>query len=215
MYIDDLVAVARRRWPILFVGVLLSLGLAAAVFRFVAPIYQLQSSVLLVPPATADVPNPFFSLGSLSTATDVVARAMASEPVLTRVVAEGGGESYTVERDQRVSSPILLVTAEAASPDLALLTMHRVLVEIPIVIATAQKSEGVPAKSKFTSAVIAEQSVPDVRRKPQIQLALVVLPLGLSVTAALMTLADSRSRRGRAGMGQRGAAEDEPDVPVD
>ena len=195
MYVDDLLGTAKRRWPILVAGVALTAGLVGAALMLVAPTYQILAQVLLVPPQSTEYTNPFFALGGLESATDVVGRAMMSEDVVQESLAAGGTDTFTVERDHLVSGPLLLVTARAPTDRASRATMQLLLDKIPVVLDDLQSAEDVRKKDRIASSIVTQEKDPNVLRKPQIRAVVMALVLGLSATAVLAAIYDGWSRR--------------------
>ncbi len=89
--------------------------------RSVAPAYEMQASIVLVPPKSTDDPqaNRFLTLGGLEQAAAVFTRAMASDQThkaATRVAPDG---EFTVEPDYTTSAPIVVSTATASDEQAA------------------------------------------------------------------------------------------------
>lgn len=195
MYVDDVVRMVIRRWPILLLGLALTAGLVGAAMFLVPPSYETRSQVLLVPPVTEQGPNPFLSLRALEGTPDVLSRAAMSQAVMDRVTAAGGSEDYEVVRDALVTGPLLTVTATGASPLEAERTMELLLEEIPAILDSLQEEEKIAEEERIVSSVLSQQDEPSTMRKDQIRAGVVAFVLGVMLTLGAAALVESRARR--------------------
>ena len=122
MLVGTLIQVVRRRWLVVLAGVLLTGLAAAAVVNLQPPRYTVSATALLLPPKVSSdgtETNPYLQLGGLTTAVDVLARALNDPRVHDQVVKSGETSDFIAERDFLTAAPLLVVTAESTSADRA------------------------------------------------------------------------------------------------
>jgi hypothetical protein len=215
---SDIFGALVRRWYLVALGVAATVALCLMAARFVAPTYEAQASVLLLPPRViSDVGgnggNPFLGLGGLGPAASIVSRAMTDSGTAQGLKDQGSQGKYTVAPDLSSSGPVLLVTAAAASPQEALQTLGLVLEEVPRTLSTLQQSVGAPTKTLLTTTVINQDRKSVEVRKSQIRAILVAILAAMGGTVFGVSLIDGLLARRTRG-GGRGAgsprAKDEP-----
>src|SRR5215470_17013903 len=99
-----------RRWYVTVLGLVLTIGLASVAASSSPPTYEARASVVLVPPKSNQLQNPFLGLGGLQEVSDVVSRAISDTATADAITAAGGSPKYSVGRDTSTSGPILLIT---------------------------------------------------------------------------------------------------------
>ena len=117
MYLSDLRGPLVRRWYIVLLGLLATAGLGMAAATAFPATYAAKANVVFLPPKSAvgDTGNPYLALGGLDTAASVVAHAM-SDSATVHALAESGVSGFTIEPDLAAGGPVLLVTADGATP---------------------------------------------------------------------------------------------------
>ena len=117
----------------MLVGVVLTSAAAAGVLTLEPPRYSVSATALLLPPKAAqtDATNPYLQLGGLTTAVDVLARALNDPRVHDEIIKAGDTSDFVAERDFLTAAPLLVVTAEATSEDRAREIRDSVLAEAP------------------------------------------------------------------------------------
>lgn len=104
-----------RRWFIVVPGLLAAVALAAGAWFVVPATYQRTATLLLVPGA-GTVPeegNPYFYLGGLTQAADVLVRAVGSENTRRDIKDQYPGVAVQVTRDPTTAGPVIVLVAEA------------------------------------------------------------------------------------------------------
>ena len=189
-----------RRWYLVLLGLLFSLGAAAGAAVQVGPRYMLVSEVLLLPPNDVDVhiPNPYLNLDGLSAAVDVVALAAVDPVAMSSMRRQGLDADVVVERDITSPAPLAKVTVLARTPAKAMTAQEILLKQFPTTVSGLQSSAGIPAAGQITTSVVVESRTPTPVRKSQVRYSLAVLILGGGLTLLLvggldaaLTLVDS------------------------
>ena len=193
-----------RRWYVVVAG-LVTTGILCAVAMQVVPVkYQATSAVLLLPPKSSvaqEGGNPFLALGGLDVAAGVISRAMTDRATQQEVKKAGAPGTYTIEPDAVSGGPVLLVTAEAVSPEGALTTLAVVNRVLPTTLQAVQTGAGISSASLIQSRQLTRDEAAQPVRKPLIRALLVAVVAGLALTLLVASLVDGmllrRAARGR------------------
>ena len=179
MYLRELVASLRRRWPWLLAAVLITLLACAGTVSLVKPTYTQQASVVLVPPKGLDDPNAnrYLALGNLAQATGVLIRAVNGDQTQGAVGVDPDVESYIVEGDFTSSAPILLVTATSKQPARTRALLDRVLSEVPRVLDGLQSRLNIERSSRIVAIELTHQKDVDTVQKTRVRAGIAVFGL--------------------------------------
>lgn len=211
MLVGTLIQVVRRRWLVVLAGVLLTGLAAAAVVNLQPPRYTVSATALLLPPKVSSdgtETNPYLQLGGLTTAVDVLARALNDPRVHDQVVKSGETSDFIAERDFLTAAPLLVVTAESTSADRAREIRDDVLDAAPEVLSELQATVGVPASSRLTMETIVSDGAAELAYKAVLRTVIVVVAAGLAGSLLLAGGVDAwlirrKARKdGRAGEGE-------------
>jgi hypothetical protein len=108
--------------------------------------------------------NPFLALGGLETASGVVGSAM-SDSSTARALSDAGVGTYSLESDLAAGGPVLLITADGATPQSTLTSLDTVLVRLPHVLNKQQVAVNAPTRSLITLEVITRDTEPTHLRR--------------------------------------------------
>jgi capsular polysaccharide biosynthesis protein len=180
---SDVLGALRRRWYLLVLGILGSLGLILVTLSWVPVTYQAKAMIVLLPPRSLDNTggNPYLALGGLDSVAGVLSRSMATESVTDEVHEVAPGAEFTVAPDATTSGPVLLVTAEADSPGAALAAANKIVDVAPRQMMAIQRSSGVRSDSFITTSVVTQDARALPQHKAQIR---ALLAIGLGSLAA-------------------------------
>jgi hypothetical protein len=191
-----------RRWYVVVAGLVVT-GILCAVAMQVVPVkYQATSSVLLLPPNSSvaqEGGNPFLALGGLDVAAGVISRAMTDRTTQQQIAKAGAPGTYTIAPDAVSGGPLLVITAEAVSPEGALTTLAVVNRVLPTTLETVQSSAGISSASLIRSRQLTRDDAAQPVRKPLIRALLVALVAGLALTLLAASLVDGMLLRRAAG----------------
>ena len=181
----------RRAW----VTALCLVATAAAAYLVQASIparYQVQASLVLVPPSLAQDPgsNPFLSIGGLNPAADVLVRALNYSSFHEQVAPGGGTRTYDVARDTDASGPLLVVTASDVTAAGANDVLDTVVAQAPVSMKQLQVDIGVSNAAMIDVLEIARETEPTVDTKSQQRALLLVVGGGLGATLLGVGLLD-------------------------
>jgi uncharacterized membrane protein YgcG len=181
---SDVLGALRRRWYLLLLGAIGSLGLVMATLSLVPVTYQAKAMIVLLPPhnLTNTGGNPYLALGGLDSVSGVLSRSMSTEVIAEDVQKVAPGAEFTVEPDATTSGPVLLVTAEADSPAAALAATRKLVDVAPRQMALLQRTSGVDADSFITTSVVTRDARAMPQHKAQIRAVLAIGAASLAAT---------------------------------
>lgn len=229
MFLAELAKVLLRRWYLVALSVILAGGVGYGLTRVVPPSYSAEAEVLLLPPDTTvgRDGNPYLSLGGLTPAGDVLAKALSDPTTATRLRPLGATADYVVELDSDTPAPLVMVTVEGKTSAATMTTLDVVLDAIPGTLLDVQRAAKVPANAYISSTPITRTQEPTTSIKPMLRAVIVagggVLVLCLLLTAAIdALLRRPRSRHSRASHVDTSApgadpavADDDLDSPIE
>jgi uncharacterized protein involved in exopolysaccharide biosynthesis len=194
MYMRDLWDSLARRWTLVAVCLLATIGLTYYVSRQVPPTYEARADVVLVPPKSVEEPtsNRYLSLGGLRQAVDVLTRSLSAEKTQEEVEKVAPDGTFETTADVTTSAPILIVTATAATAAEAQKTLDGVLSQIPITLRELQESVDIAEAYRITPQVVASDEQPKAVNKKQIRVVAAVAVLLLLMSAMLVGAVDNR-----------------------
>lgn len=174
------------RWYGTLTGLLLTVGLCVAAGVAVPPTYESKAEVLLVPPATSQLPNPYLGLGGLQEATDVLARALSDATTLDAIKREGSTGTFTVARDTSTGAPILQVVAANNAASGSLQTLKLVLARLSPTLKQLQAGVVGPRAGTITLTTLNVDQKATTLRKTQTRAVIGALFAGLVITLLLV-----------------------------
>jgi hypothetical protein len=199
MFLREIPKVLLRRWYVVVLGLLATVGLVFAALSAVSPTYTLNSEVLLLPPPSA-VPagsNPYLVLGGLEGIGTVASRVMTADSSQRYVKAQFGTVDLGVALDPTAAAPMILIEVSSSSPKTSQAVEQFLSNRIPDVLLQLQKDAKVPSKSLITSTSVFAADIPQIGRKSQIRAAVVAAAAGLLVTILAAAAVDARTLRRR------------------
>lgn len=198
------IRIMLARWYVL-VPALLATGVAAlGVVSAVAPAYQVQSSVVLLAPASKQIgaepaqQNPYVGSVALDVVANVLSKVAMSEDTATRLKAKGATAEYEVGAD--LEGPILNVIATSSDEQTAVRTAKAVIAKIRSELAQRQEAQGAPQKTWISAVTVTRPDQATKMIGSKIRVLAAVLALGLAATISLTFMAENiaESRRRRA-----------------
>jgi hypothetical protein len=209
--------VLLRRWYLVVVGMLVTVGLALAAAATVPVTYIATEELVLLPPrASEGNDNPYLGLGGLESFAEVVARAMMDEEAARHMLSLGVSSRYGVEFDRTAGGPILIVTAEEETQAKTLSSLQIVTKQLPIVTKKLQNDSAVVQHAEITVATIGRKGQPEGQQKSQLRALIVVVVLGLSLTLLAVSFVDAsiaRRARRKVAPEEPGDADRDDDAP--
>lgn len=224
MPIMDFIGVLGRRWLLVVVGFLLTVGLTGVAYVQTKPTYEATATILLLPPATSatDGANPYLRLGGLGQVVDLIGVAMTDQATQLEFQAISKDVNDTVQADPRTTSPLLLIDVKDSSPDTALKIRDILVSRAPQRLDYMQQTLGVVKADRITSVVVALDTQAQEVGKNRLRSAVVAAGLGVALTLVVAALWDAnRVRRSRSAAARRTVRsrrtleEDSPDIVDD
>lgn len=206
MDLHELGAALRRRWYLLLAGLLVTAGLAGSATRFVAPTYDIQASVVLVPSKGVIVEggNPFLYLSGLIQARDVLVRTLNSSEVRDPIAERQPGATVEVQADATTSGPMIVILAHAERPETAEGALQAMLTALPRHLTQLQDEVGTPPTARINALTLTVDDQATARTGDQMRVVLAVAGVGVVGTVLLTGLVDglmlARSRRRSSGL---------------
>jgi uncharacterized protein involved in exopolysaccharide biosynthesis len=190
--------VLRRRWLLVLIGFLMTVGLSGAAYVFFKPTYEVMGTVLLLPPASAAVNgsvNPYLQLGGLRQAVDLVGVALSDQSTQLELRAISKDVEFTVQADVRTSSPLLVIDVKDSSPGTAVRIRDLLVSRVPLRLDEMQQALGVSPKDRVTTSVLTLDVAAEEVGKNRLRAAVVAGAGGLVMTLVAATLWDARRLR--------------------
>jgi hypothetical protein len=226
MPVPDAIAPLLRRWYVLLVGLLITIGLAYAGAMRAQPTYFTQASVLLIP-AKVTIPeggNLFLYLGGLGQARDVVVRDLGREDVHDDILRRTVEGDFAVSGDPTSSAPMITIRSTAPTASGAEEIRKAVLEALPATVTSMQDRAGAEPNARFKTFVVSDDSPAEADGKARFRMILAAVFVGTSATllaAAMLDVAlrgrrsSRRSRRARAAENRDDRADAPPTLAED
>jgi uncharacterized protein involved in exopolysaccharide biosynthesis len=198
MQIGDFFGALRRRWLLVLIGFLMTVGLSGAAYMFFKPTYEITGTVLLLPPpstSTTESVNPYLRLGGLEQIVDLVGVSLSDQAAQQEFKAMSKDVDFTVMADVRTSSPLLVVDVKDSSPETALRIRDILVARVPVRVDAMQKEIYVESKDRVTTTVVTLDGQAEEVGKNRLRAAVVAGGGGLALTLLVAALWDARRVR--------------------
>jgi hypothetical protein len=202
MYLRDLGASLLRRWYLVILGLILTVGACFATVKLVPPTYEAQATVLLLPPTktVGEGGNPYLFLGALNQALDILVRTVNTDSARAPLEEQFPDVSFAAERDGTTSAPIMVIKSVGDTPNETVLALSVLLDSVPPKLAALQDPLAVPVDSRISSTNLAadDSATKDTKSQTRALVAMgaVCLTLTILLTGLLdRALASRRLRR--------------------
>ena len=164
MTLGSAVKVLLRRWLVILIGLLLTLGAAGYLYLNTPPRYQATARMLLLLPADARgeeaVGSPFLYLpNGLNVLARIVATTPNSQDFHAQMVDRGLTSQYELGVDP--TSPTLTVSVEGADPENVIETRDAVIATMQAELLRVQQEESAPTNQIARGRVYAAESTPE------------------------------------------------------
>ncbi|WP_146070315.1 hypothetical protein [Arthrobacter sp. GMC3] len=192
MHIGETLKSIGRRWYVVLLGILLTVGLAYMVNTRVPTTYESKGSILIMPPkfTVGAEGNPYLFLSGMNQAVDVLVRRASAPEVTAPLLNRFPGASYTVAADGTTSSPILMVTANASTEAQSLLILDAALKSVDATLSIMQDEASVKDINRVHGQELVVDKVATPKTKTKIQLLLAAVGAGSIGTLWLAGLVD-------------------------
>lgn len=200
MNLWETLRILKRRWPILALVGVLTVGATAFALRGVAPTYESRTKLLLVMPAKAEGSaasvNPYLNFGATLIVTGrVLSEAMTQESVVRALKDAGAGADYAIVPDPLGQSPTLTIVATDPDPKVVTTTLEQVVVATRRELADRQNSAGAPELSWIAAVDVTAVQKPVLLRGDQVRTVAMFVGLGAILALLLAFGAEGWQRR--------------------
>ncbi|WP_454295829.1 hypothetical protein [Salana multivorans] len=193
--------VLARRWRVVVVGLVITIGLGIVVYRATPPEYVSRGLVMLLPSkeAVGKGGNPFLGLGGLDLPARVLVAYFSSESAQFAMAEAVPGAEVAVSLDESTRGPVILIEATASTPEQSQVALRYVVDEIPVNLDRLQAEVGAPSDARVTSMELAidPEAAEDGSSSLRILIAAVALALAMTVGLAYVLDAIVLRRRAR------------------
>jgi hypothetical protein len=186
-----------RRWYVVFVGLLLTSGLAYGVFRESPPDYYARGLVLLLPSQSAvgKGGNPFLQLSGLEQPAGILVAYFSSAPAREEVQALSPTAEYQVGIEDSTRGPVIAVDVTATSAQETLATLDHLIGRIPEELARLQRQVAAPPDAAIGSMALTVDKRAEVDRADMLRMMIAALVVGIVGTGVLSFSVDSLVQR--------------------
>ena len=217
--IVEVIRILVRRWYLVLLGVLLTLGMAFGTRTSSPPTYEAHGLVLILPSksAVAKGGNPLLVLDGLQQPAGILVAHYASVPAGQEVADISPTAKFTVLLDDATRGPVIAVDVVDNSPASAMAVLNHLIADIPKQLVTLQQQVQAVPNTFIRSMPLTVDTAATQNRSATIRLMIVVYLLGLVGTIFATVGLDSylnnrrRSRRAAESPSDSHRAEQSPD----
>jgi hypothetical protein len=191
MDLGSAVRVLLRRWLVLVIGLMLTLGAAAYLYTQTPPRYQATARMLLLLPAEArgaeSADSPFLYLpNGLQVLAEIVATAPNSRAFHDTMTAAGLTSQYELGIDP--GSPTITISVEGSDAGNVIASRDRVIQGVKDELLTVQREEKSPSRQLAHARVYAIEDTPHLVQGDRTRGTLTALGVGglITLLAAFM-----------------------------
>lgn len=195
---SEIMRALGRRWYVVVLGVLLTLGGGYYVFTNTSPEYTARALVLLIPSESPDAEpgsNPLLNLGGLDLTARVLVATYSSTAFAEEIAAVSPDAEVVVAVDEATRGPVIAIHVTARSEQEALDVLERVADDVPARLAALQQEVGVGDDAAVHSVPLTTDTHAETEYQAMIRMLVVVVVGGIAVTAAIALLSDVLVRR--------------------
>jgi capsular exopolysaccharide synthesis family protein len=188
----DYLATLRKRWTLVALCVLMSLGAAAAATILAHQVYTSEAQIFVSARDSGDNPSTAYQGGLLAQQQVKTYSRVAVSPTVTDKVAERlsldpSVVASSVTADAPLDTVLINVTATAASPAVAQRIAQAVADETSVLVPRLETTEGRAAPVKLTVTTNANLPTAPSSPRPKINLALgLLVGIAIGVAAAVL-----------------------------
>ncbi len=188
-----------RRWYILAPGFLVAAALAFGAWQVIPPKYERTATQLLLP-GTRSLPenaNPYYYLGGLTQAADVLVRALSSDNVMNEVERDFPGASTQVTRDPSTSGPVVYIVVSARSDQQAAQVMDMMIERTATELDALQSDNRAARADKITIIPVSIDHQSTLRQREKLVTTVGVFGFICALTVLVAALVEGLSIRAR------------------
>lgn len=211
MGLSRILGVLKRRWYVMVIGLMLSVGLGLLGVRISPPVYLAQGTILLLPSKeqlNAGGRNPFLHLDGLTGPAGIVIVRLDSDQNRAAIEAVSPTADYVVEPDPAMRGPGVLVSVTDRTAEGALATLDFVLDTVTDTLREVQAERSVPSSATVGSMRLVVDVEPEREINGALRMVVAGVGGGLALTAGAMVAIDVLMLRRRAKRSQRSVKAD-------
>lgn len=185
--------VIARRWYVVLLGLLLTIGLAFGAMLTTPSEYTSRALILLLPSdeAVGEGGNPFLVLAGLEQPASLVTAYFTSAGAREEVAARSETARYLVAIDAEVRGPVILVEVTDATAAKSLATLGYLTERIPEELRRLQDEVRATEDSIIGSMLLTQDTEAIEDNSAPIRMVIAALAVGLAGTAFLAFAVDS------------------------
>lgn len=163
MDLGSALRVLLRRWLVVLIGIVLTLGACGYLYRTAEPQYQASGSMLLLLPNNArgsdSVGSPFLYLpNGLNVIARLVTGATSTREFRQEMAAQELNSPFQVGVDNQ--TPIITMTVEGTDPDNVIRTRDWLIQALNAELLRVQQEEGAPPQQTAHTRVYGNEDIP-------------------------------------------------------
>lgn len=186
-----------RRWYILVPGFVLAAALAFGAWEVIPPKYERTATQLLLPGnrSLPDNANPYYYLGGLTQAADVLVRALSSDNVMNEVERQFPGAGVQVTRDPSTSGPVVYIVVSARSDEQAAQVMELMVERTATELDALQSDNRAARADKITIVPVSIDQQSTLRQREKLVSTVAVFGFICALTVLVAALVEGLSIR--------------------
>ncbi|WP_158866141.1 hypothetical protein [Leifsonia sp. AG29] len=197
----DVIRALGRRWYVIVVGLLVTVGLAWGAYRITPPTYTSSALILLLPSETTVGPggNPFLALSNLDQPAGILVAYFSGTTAQAQVKEHSPTAQYTVAINSSTRGPIIEVDVTDKTSEGALSALDYITGQIPAELSSLQKQVDAPANAVITSMPLTVDQKAKADYSGTIRMVITAVVVGLLATGLIAFALDGLllSRRAR------------------
>jgi len=190
--ISEVFHALARRWYVLVLGALATLGLIYAAVQASPPEYNARGLVLLLPSESTVGPggNPFLALSGLEQPAGILVAYFSSASAQQDVAEVAPDAEYEVVIDDSTRGPVIAVSVTDADPRETVATLNHIVDEIPVQLERLQKEVDAPEPAVIGSMVLTIDAEAERDTSGTIRLGIAAAAVGIVLTGVVALALD-------------------------
>lgn len=190
MYLSDALEVVVRRWIIVAIGLVATVGVVFHTLNTVGPDYQATSQVVLLTSGATAGTNPYVDFPQgLDTTAAGLAASVTSRDTQASMAEQGLSAAYDVSIAPD-AGPLLVITATDPDPATAIATRNAVMALMSTTLNRMQSDAGVPATLTVSVQPMTVSSSADVLPGSRLRAVVAVAAAGVLLVLFVTLLID-------------------------
>lgn len=207
MDLHEIGGAMMRRWYLSLLAVVAATVVAFLVSAQVGPAYVATSTLVPMPPKSVIIAakldkayapnNPLLYLSTLTNARDVLVSSLGGSQIQTTIAREAAGASVSAAADIVSGSPMINVTSQGATPDIALGGLRAMDRVAGSTLRSVQDQLNVEPDNRVSLLTLVEDHHATVKRKKQIEYTVIAFAVCLLLFLLIIAAVDGQGRKRR------------------